>query len=125
LPDLDQIKQGEEGMRDQQGRFANGRSGNPAGRPRGYLDHVNRGPRLLLAGAGEALSRKAVHVVLAGDPAAFRLCLQRIVGPYRERAGFGLGSYSISTRNFADSLQIQPAEQSAQFMIERRAEATP
>jgi hypothetical protein len=34
-PDLDQIKQGEQGARDRGGRFAKGRSGNPAGRLRG------------------------------------------------------------------------------------------
>jgi hypothetical protein len=33
MPDLDQIKQGEQ---DRRGRFASGRSGNPAGRPRGW-----------------------------------------------------------------------------------------
>jgi hypothetical protein len=32
MPDLDQIKQEEQGARDQRGRFARGRSGNPAGR---------------------------------------------------------------------------------------------
>ena len=42
MPDLDQIKQGEQGVRDRRGRFARGRSGNPAGRPRGCRDHVNR-----------------------------------------------------------------------------------
>jgi acyl dehydratase len=31
MPDLDQIKQGEQGARDRRGRFARGRSGNPAG----------------------------------------------------------------------------------------------
>src|ERR1700745_2352345 len=93
MPDLDQIKQGEQGARDGGGRFAKGRSGNPAGRPgnpagrpRGCRDHVNRAARLLLAGEGEALTRKAVELALAGDPAALRLCLERIVGPYRERA---------------------------------------
>jgi hypothetical protein len=34
MPDLDQIKEGEQGVRDRGGRFARGRSGNPAGRPR-------------------------------------------------------------------------------------------
>src|SRR6267154_139890 len=80
MPDLDQIKQGEQGERDRRGRLARGRSGNPAGRPRGCRDHVNRAARLLLAGEGEALTRKAVEL------AALRLCLERIVGPYRERA---------------------------------------
>jgi len=32
MPDLDKIKQEEQGARDQRGRFARGRSGNPAGR---------------------------------------------------------------------------------------------
>src|SRR5947207_968106 len=86
MPDLDQIKQGERGVRDRRGRFARGRSGNPAGRPRGCRDHVNRAARLLLAGEGEALTRKAVELALAGDPTALRLCLERVVGPYRERA---------------------------------------
>ena len=31
MPDLDQIKQGEQGARDRRGRFAKGPSGNPAG----------------------------------------------------------------------------------------------
>jgi Family of unknown function (DUF5681) len=86
MPDLDQIKQGEQGVRDRRGRFTRGRSGNPAGRPRGCRDHINRAARLLLAGEGEALTRKAVELALAGDPTALRLCLERVVGPYRERA---------------------------------------
>jgi hypothetical protein len=86
MPDLDLIKQDEQEARDRRGRFVKGRSGNPAGRPRGCRDHVNRAARLLLAGEGEALTRKAIEPALAGDPAALRLCLERIVGPYRERA---------------------------------------
>ena len=86
MPDLDQIKQGEQVARDRSGRFAKGRSGNPAGRPRGCRDHATRAAQLLLAGEGEALTRKAVELALAGDPAALRLCLERIVGPCRERA---------------------------------------
>jgi hypothetical protein len=85
MPDLDQIKQGEQGVRDRRGRFARGRSGNPAGRPRGCRDHINRAARLLLAGEGEALTRKAVELALASDPAALRLCLERILPPCRER----------------------------------------
>jgi hypothetical protein len=61
MPDLDQIKQGKQEVRQRRGRFAKGRSGNPAGRPRGCRDHVNRAARLLLAGEGEALSLKSSH----------------------------------------------------------------
>src|SRR5580700_6729291 len=74
MPDLDQIKQEKQGARDRCGRFSKGRSGNPAGRPRGCRDHINRAARLLLAGEGEALTRKAVELALAGDPAALRGC---------------------------------------------------
>jgi hypothetical protein len=35
-PDLDLIKQGEQGVPDRRERFATGRSGNPAGRPRDW-----------------------------------------------------------------------------------------
>jgi hypothetical protein len=51
MPDLDLIKQGEQGVRDRRGRFAGGRSGNPAGRPRGCRNYVNRAAGLLLARA--------------------------------------------------------------------------
>ena len=59
MPDLDLIKQGEQGVRDRRGRFARGRSGNPAGRPRDCRDHVNRVARLFLAGEGESRSLAA------------------------------------------------------------------
>ena len=85
MPDLDQIKQEEQGARDPRGRFARGRSGNPAGRPRGCRDHVNRAARLLLAGEGEALTRKAVELALGGDPMALRLCLDRLIPLRRGR----------------------------------------
>jgi hypothetical protein len=39
MPDLDQIKQGKQGVRDRRARFATGRSGNPANQPRGCRDH--------------------------------------------------------------------------------------
>ncbi len=65
MPDLDQIKQGEQEVRNRRGRFPKGRSGHPGGRPRGCRDHVNRAAPLLLAGEGEALTRKAVELSVA------------------------------------------------------------
>ena len=86
MRDLDAIAGPEQAARDGRGRFIGGRSGNPGGRPRGCRDHVNRAARDLLAGEGEALTRKAVELAMGGDAAALRLCLERIIGPCRDRA---------------------------------------
>jgi hypothetical protein len=65
--------------------FPKGQSGNPGGRPRGSANRATRGAELLLDGEATALTRKAVELALAGDPAALRLCLDRTVAPRRER----------------------------------------
>jgi hypothetical protein len=65
--------------------FAKGQSGNPGGRPRGSANRATRAAELLLDGQATALTRKAVELALAGDPAALRLCLDRTVAPRRDR----------------------------------------
>lgn len=60
VPDLDEIKQGEQGGRDRRRRFAKGPSGNPAGRPRGSSSWATRAAEMLLDGEATALTRKAV-----------------------------------------------------------------
>ena len=75
-------------QREQRGRgrpFEKGRSGNPAGRPRGSRDRATRSAELLLDGEAEALTRKAVALALCGDATALRLCLDRVIAPRRER----------------------------------------
>jgi uncharacterized protein DUF5681 len=90
MPDVELIGTGETGRRDGRGRFAKGCSGNPAGRPRGIPNPATRA-LLLLDGQAEALARKAVELALAGDAAALRLCLDRVLGPRRGRpAAFAL-----------------------------------
>jgi hypothetical protein len=66
--------------------FQKGKSGNPAGRPRGSTNRATRAAELLLDGEATALTRKAVELAMAGDQAALRLCLERTVAPRRERA---------------------------------------
>ena len=71
--------------RDRWGRLRKGRSGNPVGRPRGIPNPTTRAALLLLDGEAEGLTRKAVELALAGDAAALRLCLDRVLGPRRGR----------------------------------------
>ena len=76
--------------RDQAGRFAKGRSGNTAGKPRGTRDRATIAAETLLAGEAEALTRKAVELAKAGDTVALRLCLDRIMPVRKARVRFDL-----------------------------------
>ena len=67
------------------GRSKKGQSGNPAGRRIGCRNKTTIAAAALLAGEAEALTRKAVELALVGDPAAMRLCVERILPPCRER----------------------------------------
>lgn len=71
----------------QRGRpWPRGKSGNPAGRPKGLRNRATRLAEALLAGEAEALARKAVELALGGDVTALRICLERLVPPCRDRA---------------------------------------
>ena len=65
--------------------FQKGRSGNPAGRPAGLRNRAAQIAESLLAGKAEELTRKAVELALAGEPASLRLCVERLLAPCRER----------------------------------------
>jgi hypothetical protein len=58
--------------------------GNP-GRPKGARHKVTQAMEALLAGEGEALTRRAIDMALAGDAVALRLCLDRLLPTLRER----------------------------------------
>jgi hypothetical protein len=62
------------------GTFANGN----AGRPKGARNRATQAVLALLEGEGEALTRKAIEMALAGDGAAMRLCLDRIAPPRKD-----------------------------------------
>jgi hypothetical protein len=68
-----------------QGRFSKGRSGNPRGKPKGARHRTTLAAEALLDGEAEALTRNAVELASAGDIAALRLCLDRILPLRRER----------------------------------------
>ena len=70
----------------QRGRpFKPSQSGNPAGRPKGTRNAVTRAVEALLDGEAEKLTRKAIDLGLAGDMAALRLCVDRIMPPRKDR----------------------------------------
>src|SRR6266436_5483706 len=66
-------------------QFRPGQSGNLNGRPKGSRNAATLALESLLDGEAEALTRKAVELALAGDIAALRLCLDRILPPRKDR----------------------------------------
>ncbi len=71
--------------REQDGRFAKGHSGNPAGKLPGTRHRATLAAEALLDGEGEALTRKAIEMALEGDGVALRLCLDRLLPPRKDR----------------------------------------
>jgi hypothetical protein len=66
-------------------RFKPGQSGNPAGKPKGTRNATTLALETLLDGQATALTQKAIDLALAGDMAALRLCLDRILPPRKDR----------------------------------------
>jgi hypothetical protein len=64
--------------------FEKGRSGNPAGRPRGIGKRASQEMQELLDGEAQGLARKVVELALDGNTTALRMCLDRI-GPMRRQ----------------------------------------
>jgi Family of unknown function (DUF5681) len=65
--------------------FKPGTSGNPTGKPAGARNKTTLAAEALLDGEAEDLTRKAIELAKAGDMAALRLCLDRIVPARRDR----------------------------------------
>jgi hypothetical protein len=65
-------------------RWKKGQSGNPKGRAAGSRNRATLAIEALLEGEGEALTRKAIELAKAGDMAALRLCLDRILPPRKD-----------------------------------------
>jgi len=90
----------------QDGRFKPGKSGNPAGKPRGARHKTTLAVQALFDGEAEALTRKAVELALAGDITALRLCLERIA-PARKDYPVTISLPEI--KNAADAPQVMLA----------------
>jgi hypothetical protein len=65
--------------------FEAGHSGNPNGRPKGARNKATVMVEQLLDGELDALVRKLIEKAKAGDIAALRLCLDRLLPPRRDR----------------------------------------
>ena len=65
--------------------FKPGTSGNPSGKPAGARNKTTLAVEALLDGEAEYLTRKAIELAKAGDMAALRLCLDRIVPARKDR----------------------------------------
>lgn len=64
-------------------KYQAGKSGNPKGRPKGLIDKRVALRGLFQPHAAE-LIKIAVDLARQGDPAALKLCLDRLVAPIRE-----------------------------------------
>jgi hypothetical protein len=66
--------------------FQPGQSGNPAGRPRGSRNRRTIIVEKLLDDSASELTTAAIERATAGDPAALRACMDRVVPRLRHRA---------------------------------------
>jgi hypothetical protein len=82
--------------------FTRGVSGNPAGRPVGSRNAATEIAQALLDGEADALVRKCVELALEGNPAAMKLCVERLV-PRRGR------SVRLAMPPIASAADIAPA----------------
>ena len=65
-----------------------GRSGNPAGRPKGSRNRVTLVALAAMEEGADAIARKVVDLAKEGDISAARLVLERLVPPAKERPIF-------------------------------------
>jgi len=69
--------------RDAGGRYVPGNSGNPAGKPRGCLNHATRLAVALLEGEAAALWRTEIDLAKAGDRMLLKHCTDKLLGARR------------------------------------------
>jgi hypothetical protein len=66
--------------------FKPGKSGNPAGKPKGARHKTTLAIEALLDGEAEMLTRKAIELAKGGDMQALRLCMDRLAPPRKDRS---------------------------------------
>jgi hypothetical protein len=73
-------------QKQRRGRFQPGKSGNPAGKPKGARNHATRLAEALIDGQATELVQRAVEMAMAGDASVMRALLDRLVATRKERA---------------------------------------
>jgi hypothetical protein len=71
------------GLRNEQGQWQKGMSGNPAGRPRGARNRATLMAEALLDAAAGILTHKGIEKAISGDAVTLRFCLARLIAPRR------------------------------------------
>jgi hypothetical protein len=82
-PEAQQLSRELIALRDAEGRWQKGVSGNPAGRPRGARNRATLMAEALLDAASAMMISKAIEKSVAGDAVTLRFCLARILAPRR------------------------------------------
>ena len=90
--------------------FEPGKSGNPAGKPKGSRNQITLAIEALLDGEGEALTKKAIELAKTGDMQALRLCLDRLVPPRKDRPVSFAAKASAALVAAVSIGQITPSE---------------
>jgi len=72
-------------VRDAAGRFRKGQSGNPRGTPRGSRHWASRMAEALIDGECEEIVRVTIQKALAGEDAALKICMDRLLPPRKDR----------------------------------------
>ena len=86
--ELSPVNAGEKQATRVQGRFAKGHSGNSQRKPLGARHRYTRLAETMLEGEAEGLIRKLIELALAGDVAALKICVDRIVPAHRRPVNF-------------------------------------
>ena len=73
-------------LRNVEGQFLKGQSGNPAGKPAGARNRATIVAEQLFDNASGEVSREALAQALNGNAAVLRLIVTRLIGPRRHRA---------------------------------------
>jgi hypothetical protein len=98
------------GPKQADGQFQKGVSGNPAGKPKGALNHATRAAQALLDGEADAITRKCIEMALKGDVTAIKLCMERLVPVRKDRPiEFCLGEIATASDLAAASIRLLEA----------------